>query len=406
MNLPLFPSPALNRRGFLCAASALTLSAASYSRVDGANSRLGYALVGCGTRGRYVSSRLLTSDRAELRCVCDVYDERRKSYREALHLSDPPFETSAIEEALGRPDVDAVLIATPDHLHVNLAVLALQAKKHLYLEKPIAHQLAEHPRLVAAAKENSVVIQSGMQQRSGAHYRRVKEEIIDAGRLGQILFVRGVWHDFPRQRRPFETRSQPSGLDWDRFLGPAPRRPFEWMRYDSWRLFRDYGGGSLADIVTHWVDVAQWYMDDPRPFDAVASGGIYGANDGRENPDTVSAVLKYAKKWNFDFECSLLPVRGTRPHVAFYGTKGSLEISRTDYLFQPSRGAAVSVKTHEDLEAAHVKSWLDAISGKGTPTANLASGLSACEAVHLAKAAYWSGKRARFDATATRIIEG
>jgi hypothetical protein len=99
-------------------------------------------------------------------------------------------------------------------------------------------------------------------------------------------------------------------------------------------------------------------------------------------------------------------VRGTRPHVAFYGTKGSLEISRTDYLFQPSRGAAVSVKTREDLEAAHVKSWLDAISGTGTPTANLAAGLSACEAVHLAKAAYWSGKRARFDATATRIIEG
>jgi predicted dehydrogenase len=406
MNLRLSPPRAVSRRGFLRAASAMTLSAASYRRVDGANSRLGFALVGCGTRGRYVSSRLLASNRAELRCLCDVYDVRRTSYRQALHLSDPPFETTAIEEVLARPNVDAVLIATPDHLHVNLAVLALRAKKHLYLEKPIAHQLAEHSRLVAAAKENSVTIQTGTQQRSGAHYRQAKEEIIDAGRLGQILFVRGVWHDFPRQRRPFETRPQPPGLDWNRFLGPASKRPFEWMRYDAWRLFRDYGGGSLADILTHWVDVAQWYMDERRPIDAVASGGIYGAHDGRENPDTVTAVLKYAKKWNFDFECSLLPVRGTRPHVAFYGTRGSLEISRTDYVFQPSRGSAVTVKSSEDLEAAHVKNWLDAISGRGPTSANLASGLSACEAVHLAKAAYWSGKRTHYDATGTQIIEG
>lgn len=397
----------LNRRDFLCAASALGFSALSYSRVLGANSRPGVAVVGCGTRGRYVSRHVLATGGAELRCLCDVYDERRKSYRESLNLSEPPFETSAIEEALARPNIDAVLIATPDHLHVTLALLVLQAKKHLYLEKPIAHRLEEHARLLEAAKQNKVVIQTGTQQRSGAHYRQAKEEIVDAGRLGQILFVRGVWHDFPRQRRKFESRPQPPGLDWDRFLGPAPKRPFEWMRYDSWRLFPDYGGGQLSDILTHWVDVAQWFMNDPRPLDAVASGGIYALNDGRENPDTVTAVLKYPKKWNFNFECSLMPVRGTKPSVTFFGTKGSLEISRVDYVFQPTRGAAVVVKaSEEELELAHAKNWVDAIAGTASVNADLSAGLSACEAVHLARAAYWSGKRTHYDATATRIIEG
>jgi predicted dehydrogenase len=406
MNPQVATRRSLSRRRFLQTASAVTLSAASWARAAGSNSRLGVALVGCGVRGHEVMRRILATDRAELRCLCDVYDEHRRGAREALAPGHAPFETVAVEEALARPDVDAVLIAAPDHLHVTLAVLVLQANKHLYLEKPIAHRLAEHESLLEAAKTRHVVIQCGMQQRSGAHYQQAKEEIVDKGRLGQILFVQGAWHDFPRQRRPFQTRPKPAGLDWDRFLGPAPKRPFEWMRYDSWRLFPDYGGGQLSDILTHWVDVAQWFMGERRPIDAVASGGIYRLNDGRENPDTVTAVLRYAKHWNFDFECTLLPMPGVKPHVAFYGTEGTLEISRANYVFRPACKHAVEVKAAENLDAAHARNWLDAIAGSAAVNADLSAGLSACEAVHLARAAYWSGKRVHYNEQGTRIIEG
>lgn len=387
----------ISRRGFLLASTATTLSAASWTRAAGSNSRLGVALVGCGIRGHEVMSRILATDRAQLRCICDVYDEHRRRARETLAPGQSPFETVAIEEALARPGIDAVVVAAPDHLHVTLAVLVLKANKHLYLEKPIAHHLEEHAALVEAAKDHRGVIQCGMQQRSGAHYRQAKEEILDKGRLGQVLFVRGVWHDFPRQRRPFQKRPKPACLDWDRFLGPAPKRPFEWMRYDSWRLFPDYGGGQLSDILTHWVDVAQWFMDERRPLDAVATGGIYRLNDGRENPDTVTAVLRYAKHWNFDFECTLLPIPGVKPHVAFYGTEGTLEISRTNYVFRAARKHAIEVKAAENLDAAHARNWLDAISGSASVNADLSAGLSACDAVHLARAAYWSGKRVHYD---------
>jgi predicted dehydrogenase len=387
----------LSRRRFLIASTATTLTAASWSRAAGANSRIGVALVGCGIRGHEVMSRVLATNRAELRCICDIYDEHRRLAREELVAGQSPFETAAIEEVLAHPGVDAVLLAVPDHLHVTLGVMVLKANKHLYLEKPIAHHPDEHAALIEAAKDRHVVLQCGMQQRSGAHYRQAKEEIVDKGKLGQVLFVRGVWHDFPRQRRPFKSRPKPAGLDWDRFLGPAPKRPFDWMRYDSWRLFPDYGGGQLSDILTHWVDVAQWFMNETRPVDAVATGGIYRLNDGRENPDTVSAILRYARNWNFNFECTLLPIPGVKPHVAFYGTEGTLEISRTNYLFRAARKHAIEVKVEENLDGAHAANWLDAIAGSAPVNADLAAGLSACDAVHLARAAYWSGKRVHYD---------
>jgi predicted dehydrogenase len=397
MKSTVFGSRPVNRRRFLLASAATTLSAASWARAAGSNSRIGVAIVGCGIRGHEVMRRILATDRVDLRCICDVYDEHRRQARESLVPGQSPFETVAIEDALTHPGVDAVLIAVPDHLHVTLGVMVLKANKHLYLEKPIAHHLEEHAALSEAAKSHHVVLQCGMQQRSGAHYKQAKEEILDQGKLGKVLFVQGVWHDFPRQRRKFESRPKPAGLDWERFLGPGPKRPFEWMRYDSWRLFPDYGGGQLSDILTHWVDVAQWFMGERRPIDAVASGGIYQLKDGRENPDTVSAVLRYAKNWNFDFECTLLPVPGVRPHVAFYGTQGSLEITRENYIFRPARKHAIEVKATERLDAAHARNWVDAISGTSPINADLAAGLSACEAVHLARAAYWTGKRVRYD---------
>ena len=294
---------------------------------------------------------------------------------------------------------------TPDHLHEQQVLDALAAGKHVFLEKPTTHVLEEGPRLVAAVRKSGKVCQTGTQQRSGAHYKQVKAEYFDQGKLGKVIFVRAAWSDFPWQRRKIAPQPRPAGLDWEGFLGPAKKVPYDWIRYDSWRYFPDYGGGLLADILTHWVDVAQWFMNEPRPSSAVASGGIYQLHDGRENPDTVSAILQYTSGWNLHFESSVLTVATPRPSVFFQGTEGSLDIARDGYVFRPNKGQPIEQKSTENLEIAHVTDFLDAVKEGRKPSADIEIGVQACDPIHLAKAAYWRKKRMRFDTTGTRIEE-
>lgn len=396
----------MQRRDFLIGSTATALTAASYSRVVGANDRLGMALVGSGRRGREVMKAFLATGNAELHCIADVYDVQRGRARDFLGVK--PAEVVAIEDALSRSDVDAVLIATPDHLHLTHATAALKAGKHIYLEKPTSHHFDEGAKFIALAKQFRQVIQTGTQQRSGAHYRRAKEEIVDKGKLGKVVFARAIWHDFPWQRRKIDPQPKPAGLDWERFLGPSPKVAYDWIRYDSWRYFPDYGGGLLADILTHWADVAQWMMNESRPLNAVATGGIYQMNDGRVNPDTVNAVLQYAGgqngKWNLTFESSVLSIRNERPGVFFQGTDGTLEITRAEYVFTPNKGEAQVVKAEGSLEIAHASNFIDAVKTGKRPSADIQTGIEACNPVHLAKAAYWQRKRMKFDSTGTRII--
>lgn len=398
----------MKRRNFIVGASAAAMTAASYSRVLGANDRLGMALVGSGRRGREVMKGFLATGRAELNCIADIYDVQRNRAKEFLGVK--PFEVASLEEALGRKDVDGVLIGVPDHLHLSLATAALKAGKHVYLEKPTTHNLEEGAAFIKAVRESGKVLQTGTQQRSGKHYIRAKEEIFEKGKLGKVVFVRTVWSDFPWQRRKIEPQPKPAGLDWDRFLGPAQRVPYEWIRYDSWRYFPDYGGGLLADILTHWADVAQWMMNETRPVNALAVGGIYQLNDGRVNPDTVNAILQYKGTptngpWNLTFESSVLSVKTERPSVFFQGTDGSLDIARDGYIFRPNKGDAVIIKSDENLEVAHAANFLDAIKNGTRPSADIQTGVEACNPVHLAKAAFWKKRRMKFDPTGTKLVE-
>ena len=396
----------MKRRDFMISAGAATFTAASYDRILGANDRLGMALVGSGRRGREVMRAFVSTGRIDLNCICDIYDVQRGRAKEGLIKSgEKAHETPAIEEALGRKDVDAVLIGSPDHLHLTHATAALKAGKHVYLEKPTSHRFEEGQTFIEIVRKSGMVVQTGTQQRSGAHYRRAKEELFDKGRLGKVIFARAVWHDFAWQRRKIDPKPRPEGLDWDRFLGPAPKVAYDWIRYDSWRYFPDYGGGLLADILTHWADVAQWMMGESRPLSAVATGGIYQLNDGRVNPDTVNAILQYKGGWNLTFESSVLPIRNERPGVFFEGTDGTLDLTRDGYVFTPNKGEPQIVKAEGSLEVAHVTDFLDAIKNGSQPSAGIKTGIEACNPVHLAKAAYWKKKRMKFDPTGMKIVE-
>ena len=385
----------MNRREFLYTgtATAAALGARSYGRVMGANDRVGLGVIGLGRRGTIVSrDGFLQDPRVQIVAICDVYDLQVSQFISRL-LPNVPRPHTSVEylDLLGRKDVDAVLISTPDHLHVTIGTAALAAGKNVYLEKPTLHHWSERAALVDAEAKYKKVLQCGMQQRSGAHYIRAKQEIFGEKKLGDVVFARGVWHNFSWQRRNIGPKPKPPGLHWVLFEGPAPHIPYQWIRYTSWRYFPDYGNGLLADIMTHWIDVAQWMLDDPNPTNAAALGGIYQLHDGRVNPDTISAIVQY-NNWNFNFESSVLSIRNPDPSVFFEGTEGTLDLSRDGYTYTPNKGERVRVNSSESLERAHTKNFLDAVILGEKVNASLQAGIDASIPVQMALRSYWSHK--------------
>jgi predicted dehydrogenase len=388
----------MNRRDFLftgaaaAAAASHPLDARAYSAIVGANDRVGLGVIGTGRRATDVCRGFVQDPRVQIRALADVYDKQAADFQSRFKDDVAQAAVSVDYQAmLDRKDIDAVLIATPDHLHVQIAKDTLGANKNTYLEKPTLHRWSERGTLIEAAKESKAILQCGMQQRSGAHYMRVKQEIFGAGLLGDVVIARAVWSNFPWQRRVIPAEPKPESLRWDLFLGPAPKVPYETSRYSSWRSYHDYGNGLLADILTHWADVAQWMLDDREPVSAAALGGDFKLHGDLTNPDTVSAIVKY-KNWNLNFESSVLSIRNEDPSVYFEGTKGTLNLSRKGYTFTPNDGAPSQVNTTQSLEQAHTGNFLDAIVKGDKVNAPLEAGLAASVPVMLALDSYWTQK--------------
>lgn len=388
----------MNRRDFIYTGSAAAavatrgLSARSYASVAGANDRVGLGVIGTGRRGTIVCGGFAEDSRVDFRALADVYDKQAAGFQS--HFKDRVAEAGVSVEyrkMLDRKDIDAVLISTPDHLHVQIAKDALAASKHVYLEKPTIHRWSERETLVKAAADSKSILQCGTQQRSGEHYMNAKREYFDAGKLGKVVFARAVWHNFPWQRRTIPDEPKPAGLRWDLFLGPAPKVPYETARYSSWRSYHDYGNGLLADILTHWADVAQWMLSDSEPVSAASLGGDFRLHGDLTNPDTVSAIVRY-KDWNLNFESSVLSIRNEHPSVFFEGTDGTFDISREGYTFTPNQGAPIQVKATQNLERAHTGNFIDAIIKGEKVNAPLADGLAASLPVMMALDSYWSNR--------------
>lgn len=385
----------MNRRDFIVLGAATAthgMTARSYAAIPGANDRMSLGVIGLGRRSTIVSAAFAADPRVRFVALCDVYDKQVDAFRQRMqaHLDQPAVSVD-YHPLLDRKDVDSVLVATPDHLHVQIAVDALGAGKNIYLEKPTLHRWHECDALMKAAADHKQVLQCGMQQRSGSHYMRVKKEVFDAHQLGDVVFVRAVWHNFPWQRRTIPSEPKPQGLNWELFLGPAPKVPYETSRYSSWRSYHDYGNGLLADILTHWVDVAQWMLSDDQPVHAASLGGDYQLRGDLDNPDTVSSIVQY-KNWNLNFESSVLSIRDPQPSVYFEGTKGTLNLTREGYTLTPNEGQPVTVTSTESLERAHTKNFIDGVLSGTTISAPLSAGLAATLPVQMALASYWSHK--------------
>jgi predicted dehydrogenase len=299
----------VNRRNFLKTAALAAGPALISAR--GANQKVNIGWIGVGTRGNAAIGWLHNAapNDVALTAVCDTYQGfiARAKTRVKTVWGNEPATYVDYRELLADRNVDAVFIMTPEHLHRDMAVAALQAGKHVYLEKPLAHTIEEGFEIVRAWEQSGKVVQVGTQNRSSSLYRKAKE-LIDQGMIGQVQYVRAFWYrnslpNDPAWRYVIPAEATAENTDWDRFLGSAPKRSWSPERYFQWRLYWDYSGGISTDLLVHQTDIVNFMLSKTTPKTCVASGGIYRWHDDRDVPDTLSAIYEYADNFHINYSC-------------------------------------------------------------------------------------------------------
>ncbi|MFN7544904.1 MAG: Gfo/Idh/MocA family protein [Acidobacteriota bacterium] len=379
-------------------------SAASYSRILGANDKIHLGLIGAGGRGVYVTRVFAETKQVNVTAVAEVWGDRRDKV-----MTTYPGAKGFVDhrKLLEEKQLDAVLIATPDHWHAGGTIDALNAGKDVYVEKPLTLKIEEGPEIVKAARVNNRVCQVGMQQRSGSHYLQAKKEYFDTGKLGKITLARTWWHGNGAHLMPVPEplKSQPSNLDWARFLGPVKYRDYDPKQYANFRAYLEYGGGQVTDLFTHWIDVVHMFMDQDNPISAVAAGGIYHYKDGRTAPDTIHVLLEYPQEWTATFEATLAPgIKGAA--VEMCGTQGRLYITRGEFQFWPNEKNAqpTIVKAPKEQTIEHVENFLDCMRTRKRPNGDVYIGHRSAQASHLGNLAYLQKRRLKFDPLREEIL--
>jgi len=265
------------------------------SQTPSSNDRIRFAAIGVGIRGQQDLISALRTPGVELVAAADVYDGRLTLARE--RWGSQLFTTRDYREVLARRDVDAVLIAAPDHWHTQMAVDAMAAGKDVYVEKPMVQQLDEGPRIIETARQTKRILQVGSQHPSSIVYGKARE-LYRAGVIGELNLVE-AWINRNSSMGAWQYSIPPDAsaqtIDWDRFLGRAPKRPFDPVRLFRWRNYRDYGTGIPGDLFVHLFTGIHFVLDALGPTRAIASGGLRKWNDGRDVPDVMLALYDYPK---------------------------------------------------------------------------------------------------------------
>jgi predicted dehydrogenase len=357
-------------------------------RAWGANDRLAYGLIGAGGRGRYLN-RIFQKLGAECVAVAEVY----QPYTE-LALKEAPNARPYVDyhDLLKHSGMDAVVVATPDHQHAPNLFAALDAKKDVYLEKPMSHSLEQSQKMVQAVRKTKQIVQIGMQRRSAESIRKGKE-LVDSGVLGKITMVKPMWNW--NIARELNNTPLPGKLDWKRFLGPARDRELQPMRFRSWRLFWDYSGGNMTDQGTHLMDVVQWFTNSGTPRSAICYGQV-AKMIGSEAPDVFCAVFEYSNfmaTWTLNYANAY----ENGWSIQFQGDEGTMIINDAGFRVWKEPWPKNQEPVHT-LDApvpieSHVQNFLDSVKSRQEPNAPVEVGASAVAAPHLANVAFHKNRR-------------
>ncbi len=410
----------LNRRDFLAAS---TLAAAADSgALSGAGSaaprqepkpaaasdQITLGFIGTGGMGSGLLSTFKKFPDVRVAAVCDVHEPHRMK---AAHSAGRPVDVYGdFRRVLDRKDLDAVVVATPDHWHAIIAISACQAGKDVYCEKPLAHRIAEGQAMVKAAEKHKRVTQMGNLIHAGENYHRVVE-IVRSGALGKISkAIVCIAADRSGLGRPADS-APPAGCDYDFWLGPAPKRPFNPNRFTfNWRYFWDYGGGILTDFCCHIVDLVHWAMEVDAPRTISATGGRYALADNAEVPDTLEVCYEYDHKdgpflmvWS-QTDASSHGLADKIPGIVFQGTNGTLIAGYNSYRIIPEPGRSITEPPKTlPRSVGHHREWLDAIKSRGACSCRFEYGHRLTSVGSLGNISLWTGEKLVWDPVAERI---
>jgi predicted dehydrogenase len=392
----------------------------------GANDSIRVGLIGCGGRGRSLLELFQTDPSCRIAAICDVDQGRLEETRASL--SPQPDVYSDFRRLLERKDIDAVIVATPDHWHAIPALQAMRSGKDVYLEKPIGHTLEEGATLVAEAERSGRLLEVGLQQRSGSLFADAAR-LIQNGTLGKISLVHclNVWNQSESGNldytilRPAHSRSHglgrppdadpPSGVDYDFWLGPAPKRRFNPNRFHwNYLYFWDYSGGMVITWGIHMLDSVRHLLGLGWPNAVAASGGRYVLDDMRETPDTLVVAFDYP---NLTVTCSVqhanaFPWGNPRiDHgIQILGTKGTMLLTREGYRILPEGDKKDVLESAPGLDAGdgpHQRRFLEAVRSRQAPVCGIREGHISTASLQLANISYRTGRKIRWDATRQEI---
>lgn len=427
----------MDRREFMGkTAGAAAFTALSADRVMGANDRVRVALVGCGGRGRGVARSMRQAPNTEYVAACDVWETNAALASKQLSDGKAVVQKD-FRKVLEMKDVDAVHVATPDHWHAPIAVLACEAGKDAFVEKPFALTVREGRAIADAATKHKRVVMAGTQHRSSPHIAEAAR-MVQGGEIGEVHLVR-VWNSgnvAPNGLPEIPDAAPPPDLDWDFYLGPAPKVPFNRRRFTgTYRQYYEYGGGYLTDYGNHRIDSVHQIMNVNAPLTVSATGGRYCKSNAGNIPDILCVTYEYPG-FVLDYVGCWLNYQGmpgrsagmkyygmsgdyNRPHgMAFFGSKGALFVDRigwelfpevepmpVDRLFAMApMPKEVKYRTErkqfqgEDATAVHAQSFVKYVRSRETPFANAEVGHRATSACLIGNIAYRTGLKLKWNA--------
>jgi predicted dehydrogenase len=417
----------ITRRGFVGAlgvtAGSAALLGASTAAVA-ANDKVRLGLIGAGSRGNQVLKTFLENDQVDVTSLADVDDQHASETADTIEKKrkSRPKTARDYREMLEDKNIDGVIIATPDHWHALPAIEAVMAGKDVYVEKPVGHNVAEGQAMIRAARKYNKVMAVGTQQRSSSHFQKAVEAV-RSGKIGQVFWVQ-TWNFeniSPTGMGVYPDSPAPPYVDYDRWLGPAPSRAFNPNRFHLlFRWYFDYAGGMMSDWGVHLNDIVLWALDAKAPQAVYSSGGIFTTKDDRDTPDTLQVIYEFPG-------CTLtysmrkgngLPMNGHGYGILFCGTDGSLMLDRSGYEIIPDKVVEpYGIKSvHPELKArkitleaekadkgndgqsAHIKNFLECLSTRRRPIADIEIGHRSTNTCHLGNISYLLKRKLIWDA--------
>jgi predicted dehydrogenase len=369
----------ITRREFLdsiatgAATLAIASSAKSYAQILGANDRLNFAVIGLnGRAGAHLSSLKANRANARISHVCDVDSVTLKKFAADTEreMGEAPSTDKDFRNILALKEIDAVSIATPDHWHTPLAIAALQARKHVYVEKPCSHNPAEGALLIRAQQKYNKLVQMGTQQRSSPHTIEIVQKIHD-GIIGRAYYAKAWYNNVRKSIGTGKPAPVPAQLDWDLWQGPAPRRPYtDNIQPYNWHWFRIYGTGEALNNGTHEVDVCRWALDVDYPERITSSGGRYQFKDDWQFYDTLVTSFTYPDKlisWEGK-SCSGMKFYNRDRGSTIIGTTGTVLVDRDGYELYDLNGKKTS-----EFKVRHTTSSADLVGRDSMTDAHFAN---------------------------------